>query len=212
MSRLPQNKQTLTLLRRQLGLYERMLPSLDLKRKQLTAEVNAGRRDLARREVELDGACQRIAGRIPMRAHAGRDLSGLVKVEQVRVRTVNFVGVALPELEAVETAVMPYSYLGQPHWVDTLADELQDLAVRLAELEVARRRLALLEQALRKVTQRVNLFEKVLIPESRERINRIRIFLSDQERAAVVRSKIFKNRLQDKARAKAEAARREASA
>ena len=47
---------------------------------------------------------------------------------------------------------------------------------------------------MRKVTQRVNLFEKVLIPRTREQIRRIRIYLSDAERAAVVRSKIAKRK------------------
>ena len=60
--------------------------------------------------------------------------------------------------------------------------------------QVERRRLALLDEAVRKVTQRVNLFEKVLIPRTKEHIRKIRIYLSDAERAAVVRSKIAKRK------------------
>ncbi len=52
----------------------------------------------------------------------------------------------------------------------------------------------LLEEAVRKATQRVNLVEKVLIPRSRAHIKKIRIYLSDEERAAVVRSKIAKKK------------------
>jgi V/A-type H+-transporting ATPase subunit D len=66
-----------------------------------------------------------------------------------------------------------------------------ELHVRLT---VERRRVALLEEAVRKVTQRVNLFEKVLIPRAKEHIRKIRIYLSDAERAAVVRSKIAKRK------------------
>jgi V/A-type H+-transporting ATPase subunit D len=61
-------------------------------------------------------------------------------------------------------------------------------------VDIAEQRTDALAVALRRVTQRVNLFDKVLIPRAEENIRRIMIFLSDQERAAVVRSKIAKLR------------------
>ena len=81
-----------------------------------------------------------------------------------------------------------------PQWVDRLSDELARMIELRVRLRVEQRRLALLEEAVRKVTQRVNLFEKVLIPGAKGQIRRIRIFLSDGERAAVVRSKIAKRK------------------
>ncbi|MEM8855996.1 MAG: V-type ATP synthase subunit D, partial [Pseudomonadota bacterium] len=39
-----------------------------------------------------------------------------------------------------------------------------------------------------------NLFDKVLIPTSRANIKKIRIYLSDEEMASVVRSKISKRK------------------
>jgi V/A-type H+-transporting ATPase subunit D len=58
--------------------------------------------------------------------------------------------------------------------------------------QVERRRLALLDEAVRTITQRFNLFDQVLIPRTRANIKRIQIFLADGERAAVVRAKIAK--------------------
>jgi len=63
---------------------------------------------------------------------------------------------------------------------------------RLDRVSLHRRRYALLDEAVRTITQRVNLFDKVLIPRTRANIKRIRIFLADGERAAVVRAKIAK--------------------
>jgi len=60
--------------------------------------------------------------------------------------------------------------------------------------QVEERRLALLEQAVKTITQRVNLFDKVLIPRARQNIKRIQIYLSDLQTAAVVRSKIAKRK------------------
>jgi V/A-type H+-transporting ATPase subunit D len=38
----------------------------------------------------------------------------------------------------------------------------------------------------------VNLFDKILIPDTKKNIKRVQIFLADMERAATVRSKIAK--------------------
>jgi V/A-type H+-transporting ATPase subunit D len=62
------------------------------------------------------------------------------------------------------------------------------------ERQVVSRRLALLEEASRTVTQRVNLFSKVMIPTVDKQIARIDLYLADQERAAVVRSKLAKQK------------------
>lgn len=59
---------------------------------------------------------------------------------------------------------------------------------------VERRRLAALEGAVKAITQRVNLFDKVLIPRASANVRRIRIHLSDAEMASVTRSKIAKRK------------------
>ena len=63
------------------------------------------------------------------------------------------------------------------------------------EIGLLRRQVALLAAELRVTSQRVNLFEKVKIPEAIEGIRKIKIFLGDQQTAAVVRGKIAKKNL-----------------
>jgi V/A-type H+-transporting ATPase subunit D len=81
-----------------------------------------------------------------------------------------------------------------PFWVDLMIEHLRRLAEQSVWLQVRQERLRRLEVATRRITQRVNLFEKVLIPQAEGNIRKIVIFLSDQERAAVVRSKIAKQK------------------
>jgi len=194
MARLALNKSSLSKLTRQLGTFERFLPSLDLKRKQLMAERARAQAALQRTGQTMEELRAIVAVQLPMLASRDIELTDLVRLKAVRLGEENVVGTRLPVLEAVELERREYGYLGMPQWVDRLSDEL----ARMLELHVRRaleqRRLALLEEAVRKVTQRVNLFEKVLIPRTREHIRRIRIYLSDAERAAVVRSKIAKRK------------------
>jgi V/A-type H+-transporting ATPase subunit D len=194
MARLALNKSSLSKLTRQLGTFERFLPSLDLKRKQLMAERARAQAALQRTGQAMATLRESIAGRLPMLANREIELTDLVLLKAVRLGEENVVGTRLPVLEGVEVQRRDYSYLAMPQWVDRLCDELTHMLELHVRLTVERRRAALLEEAVRKVTQRVNLFEKVLIPRAKEHIRKIRIYLSDAERAAVVRSKIAKRK------------------
>lgn len=179
---------------RQLKSFERFLPSLDLKRKQLISERARARESRGRIESEMDALQRSVRDDLPMLANYEIDLRGLVKLRQVRIGIENIMGASLPVVESVELEVEQYGYLAKPHWVDIVVKRLSGSLQLHVELEVAKQRQMLLEEAVRKATQRVNLVEKVLIPRSRAHIKKIRIYLSDEERAAVVRSKIAKKK------------------
>jgi len=117
-----------------------------------------------------------------------------VKLESVRVGEDNVVGVRVPVLEGIDCTVADYSMLAKPHWVDKVVSELQTVTELWARVQLARKRVTILAHAERRITQRVNLFEKVLIPITKQNIKRVQIFLSDGEKAAVVRSKIAKRK------------------
>lgn len=194
MARLALNKSSLSKLSRQLRTFERYLPSLDLKRKQLMAERARAQAAVQRTLRDMTVLRESIAAQLPMLANHEIELEDLVRLKTVRLGEENVVGTRLPVLEDKVVAVRDYGYLEKPHWVDRVVEALTDMIELQLRLAVERRRGVLLEEAVRKVTQRVNLFEKVLIPRSREHIRKIRIFLSDAERSAVVRSKIAKRK------------------
>jgi V/A-type H+/Na+-transporting ATPase subunit D len=192
MARLALNKASLSKQSRQLKTFERFLPSLDLKRQQLMAEQARERIAIARTRQDMEALRANVAAQMPMLANREVDLSELVKVKSASLGEHNVVGTRLPTLESVEVQVRDYGYLAKPHWVDRLVVELTRMLELQLKLAVQQRRAELLDDAARKVTQRVNLFEKVLIPRAEENIRKIRIYLADAERAAVVRSKIAK--------------------
>ena len=194
MARLALNKATLSKQVQQLKIFERFLPSLDLKRKQLLAERVKAAAALKITEQELAPIDSLIAEQFPMASREDVDLTGLVHVKHVALGQANVVGVKLPVLESTEIEMREYGLLGRPHWVDRLAQLLRETMELRIRVQVERRRLDLLEVGVRKITQRVNLFEKVLIPRTRKSIRRIRIYLSDTERAGVVQAKISKKK------------------
>ncbi len=192
MSRISMNKSSLQKERVKLKLYQRLLPSLELKRMQLLGEQRKAERALGTLHQQEREALALVGAQLPMLANKAIAVAGLVKIKDVRLGQENVVGVVLPKLEEVAFFVYPYSMLAKPHWVDRLVKEMKIMLDLRARLQVMARRVNLLAQAVKRITQRVNLFKKVLIPQTETTIARIRIFLGDAERAAVVRSKIAK--------------------
>ncbi len=186
------NKTSLKQQRDHLAMYERFLPSLDLKRRQLLLDQQRARRESSAIEQELQATLDEQQGLLALLGASSQDLTGLVAVKSVEIGEENRLGVKLPVLQEVTFQITPYSMLAKPFWVDFLVELLQ-VACRLRlQQRVARERVQKLEEAVRRITQRVNLFEKVLIPEAKRNIQRIQIYLADAERAAVVRSKLAK--------------------
>ena len=191
------NKSSLKQQRDQLNMFRRFLPSLDLKRQQLLAALKRARGELAALEREVETLFESLSKLYPLLGSSTiteQNLASLVSMKSVRIEEENVLGTKLPVAREVAFEVKDYSTLVTPFWVDLLIERLENLAEMCVHLQVRRERVKRLDYAARKITQRVNLFEKVLIPRAAENIRKIVIFLSDQERAAVVRSKIAKNK------------------
>lgn len=192
MAKVALSKTALQKERESLRLYERILPSLDLKRLQLMGELARAKThaESAREEVRRVG--RRVAETFPMMANKEVVIDRLVNVTAVHVETENVVGVKLPRLESIDVSVTPYSLMSTPPWMDALVDQLKEMLRFRAEVRILDSRVTALNRAVRRVTQRINLFEKILIPRAKDNIKRIKIFLADMERSAIVRAKLAK--------------------
>lgn len=199
MARLQLNKSSLAQQSARLRTFQRFLPALDLKRQQLMAERAKARKALQQTRDEIDQLRSHVGRELPMLGNHDVGLTNLVRVEQVVIDYENKVGTRLPKLTRIDVKVNDYSLLAKPHWVDSVVVRLHDMLELRIRLQVEQRRLELLSDAVDTITQRVNLFEKVLIPKTQDNIKRIRIYLSDNEMAAVVRSKIAKRKHAERA-------------
>jgi len=189
------NKVELTRLRRQVKTYNQYLPVLKLKQEQLQAEQLKARRALVALRESLLQAKADVASVIPMLAeHLVFDMTKYLRALEVELTKTTVAGVEVPEIGTVVFAMLSISYFGNPAWVPRAVEKLRDLVRLHIKASVFEERLARITAELRRTTQRVNLFEQVLIPDSKEAIRRIRIALGDQQVAAVGRAKIAKRK------------------
>lgn len=179
-----------------LGRFERYLPMLKLKQQQLQVTIQGIERQLREIQQAKEAAREKFAGySTVLNDVAGVNVRGLAECEEIKTSSGNIAGVQIP---IFEEAVFPqafYSLFSTPAWVDTALADLRRISDIEAREEVLERQHELLGRELTKIVQRVNLFEKVKIPEAKENIRRIRIQLGDEMTSAVGRAKIAKNKL-----------------
>ncbi len=192
MAKLSLNKASLHKESRKLKRYQQYLPSLELKRQKLVVERAKGWSQFERTKRRILECQQLVMEFLPMISNRDIDLSNLVTVTAVNIEKENIVGINLPLLKSFELSNKVYSPYLTPHWVDAVVVHLRKMLELQLQHRIEQQRLELLNIAVKKVTQKVNLFDKVLIPKTQQNIRKIRIFLSDAERADVVRSKLTK--------------------
>ena len=180
--------------------FQRYLPTLQLKKQQLQSVIMGIRQELERKEAERIQMIGDLDEWVAVFAEneifdEEKKLDQLVQPDKVIVKEDNIAGVKIPAFEELTFKDINYDVDDYPLWVDTAVFKLREIARLDAIVSTLRKQTELLEAELRTTSQRVNLFEKVKIPEAKENIRVIQVYLGDQQTAAVVRGKISKKKL-----------------
>ncbi|MEG1480005.1 MAG: V-type ATP synthase subunit D [Kiritimatiellia bacterium] len=174
--------------------FQRFLPMLQLKKQQLQAEIAGISLKLSEVQAREAVARKRLETWISLYADADVAPERLVSFNKVLTASGNIAGVAIPLYEGIDAVPTVLDPFRTPAWTDDAQTMLAELMALRAEGDVLRRQRELIQEELHTTAQRVNLFEKVKIPECKENIRVIRIFIGDEQTAAVVRGKIAKGR------------------
>ena len=178
-----------------LKMYRRYLPTLILKKQQLQTEIRAiedKAKEVRNEKLELETGFEDW---IAVFSEESAFPQGVVTVSNIRKGKGNIAGVDIPTYEGADFSRGDYDFYSTPLWVDIAADYIEKAISLDLEAEVLDEQVRLLESELRATSQRVNLFEKVKIPETQRNIKKISIYLADQQVSAVVRSKISKRKI-----------------
>jgi V/A-type H+-transporting ATPase subunit D len=199
MSKLKLTKTELKTQTDALKQYRRFLPTLQLKKQQLQMELRKSR-DLVeanRREYrELRSTLDTFVG-LYADAGAAEFILKNLSVQEVLRSTANIAGVTVPVFDKVVFTENSYDPFNVAFWLDGGLRTVRELVSLVEAGKVLEEQYRLLNIELLSTTQRVNLFEKVKIPECLENIRKIQIYLGDATTAAVVRSKIAKRKMQE---------------
>lgn len=180
--------------------FSRYLPTLQLKKQQLQVVIRQSEAEIMRLREEQAKAIAGIDNWIAVyggntELPPSHSIGNLIKIKEIKVDKGNIAGVVVPVFNALVFEDILYDLREYPLWVDRALVALRDIAKYDALISTVEERIRLLNKELRITSQRVNLFEKVKIPETKENIRVIGIYLQDQQTSAVVRGKIAKKKL-----------------
>jgi V/A-type H+-transporting ATPase subunit D len=182
-----------------LKMFQRYLPTLQLKKQQLQTEIRGIETKARELAAIRSGVLNEIHAWIAVFGEEDEfrksDGSWLVSVDRIRTGIGNIAGVEIPIFEGVEFSLEDYDLFAKPLWIDKALDRIKAMLRLDLEIKVLDEQIFRLANELRITSQRVNLFEKVKIPETLVYIKRIRIYLGDQQIAQVVRGKISKRKV-----------------
>ena len=193
MAKIKHTKTELKAQREALSRFERFLPMLQLKKQQLQAEIQVIEQRMSEKLREREQLRGDVARWVSVFAEPV-GVEDMLNVSDIITDEGNIAGVRIPILQDVKTQRADVDLFETPPWIDDAMDTTEKLIRLRVEHEILDEQKRLVSEELRTTSQRVNLFEKVKIPECRENIRVIKIFLGDEQTAAVVREKIAKRR------------------
>lgn len=195
MAKIKLTKNELKVQKDALKMYRRYLPTLTLKKQQLQAEIRTIETKAKAVRQEKENLEKGFRDWIAVFSETDAFPSGIITVSNIKKGTGNIAGVEIPTFEGADFSRGDYDLYSTPLWVDIAANHMEKAISLDLKAEVLDKQVELLEKELLATSQRVNLFEKVKIPETLENIKKISIYMADQQVSAVVRSKISKRKI-----------------
>ena len=176
-------------------MYRRYLPTLMLKKQQLQAEIRLTEVRLKELKEEKENYDSSFRSWIAVFGEKGIFTEKILKITGIKTSQGNIAGVPIPIFNGADFEVLPYDLARMPLWLDIAVKRLKQVFLLDLEGKIVEEQRKRLDHELKVTTQRVNLFEKIKIPQTRDFIKKIQVYLGDQQTAAVVRCKIAKRGL-----------------
>ncbi len=179
------NKVSLREQKQKLGMYQRFLPALEARKQLFLLQQAQVRRAIREKSLQLEASLKAAETFSPL----FREMEGLLKpflvIEKIVRSTKNFAGLKVPQLDEVVFRQPAYGFFDTPYSFETVRDRTREIILLRTELDVLEQQEALLSEGLRKTSQRINLYEQRLMPDCREAIRHINVYLQDQRAVAV---------------------------
>ncbi|MCL1837114.1 MAG: V-type ATP synthase subunit D [Treponema sp.] len=179
-----------------LKMYQRYLPTLMLKKQQLQGEIRITELRIKELRTEKDLLDESFKTWVAVFGEKGIFTPDILKITSLRTSQGNIAGVAIPIFEGADFSISPYNFARMPLWLDMAVEKMKKVILLDLEAQIVEEQRKRLDHELRITTQRVNLFEKIKIPETKGSIKKIQVYLGDQQTSAVVRGKIAKSGLE----------------
>lgn len=184
------NKTTIQQVGKQLAIREKALPILKNKEMALRVEL----KELGTKMMQLEKEKNEVDQQLKSFQPFWEEFPHIIVLDKLETSNKMVVGVKVPELKTLDFRMTDISWWNYPAWVPTGISIMEKTIELEIKLEIIGKQLELLNSARKKTTQKVNLYEKVQIPEYTEAILKIKRFLEDKDNISKAAQKIVKKK------------------
>lgn len=184
------NKTAIQNLQKELKIRQEALPTLKSKETALRNELKIAKQEYEQKNKELEDLIQQESKNYKV----WMEYPSVLSIKDIKVENKNIAGVKVPSLTHIEFFIRDHSLYAQRAWVPKGTEILKKLAKLKIELQLQKKTIEILTFARKKTTQKVNLYEKVQIPEFTAAIQKIKRFLEDEENLIKASQKIIKTK------------------
>ena len=183
--RIKLNKVSLREQKQKLGLYRRFLPALEARKQQFLLQLGVVRKDIQMRQEALTDLLKEIEPWSALIWDHEPLMRYFLEIEEVRSSVHNVAGLKIPRFEKLIFSEPPSSVFATAYSFETVLDRLRAAISLREELRILKEQEKIISDGFRKTSQRINLYEQRLIPQCREALRKIAVYLQDQQAAAV---------------------------
>jgi V/A-type H+-transporting ATPase subunit D len=188
------NKTTIQNFKRQLAIRQKALPILKNKETALRLEVV----NLTKHLEKLNIQQKQLEVELENYQNFWIEFPDILKMDKIKIHRKKVIGVKVPEIESISFKIADVSWWNLPAWIPGGIKLLKEGISLKLKADIVQKQIEILDLARKKTTQKVNLYEKVQIPEFEEAIIKIKRFLEDKENISKAAQKIVKKRKDEK--------------
>jgi len=186
------NKVSLREQKQKMAMYERFLPALEARKQQLIMQLALVRKNILDQRARMENVLAEIRTWSSLYREVDELLRYLLSIQEVRFTVRNVAGLRIRDFVEVVFKDAGYSFFGTPYSFDTVLQKTREAITLREHMKLLREQEHVLMEGFRKTSQRINLYEKRLIPQCRETVRKISVYLQDQQAAAVGVAKVAK--------------------
>lgn len=190
--RIKLNKVSLRTQKQKLAMYQRFLPALEARKQQFLMQLAIVRKQIVEQEARLKDIMQEITTWSALYGDMGPLLRYFIQIEEIKSSVRNVAGLKVPQFHGVEFSDPPYSYFATPLSFEEVLRQSRNAIDCREAIRMLKEGEQVLFEGFRKTSQRINLYEQRLIPDCREAIRKIVVYLQDQQAASVGVAKVAK--------------------
>lgn len=190
--RIKLNKVSLRTQKQKLAMYQRFLPALEARKQQFLMQLAIVRKQIVEQEARLKDIMQEITTWSALYGDLGPLLRYFIQIEEIKSSVRNVAGLKVPQFHGVEFSDPPYSYFATPLSFEEVLRQSRNAIECREAIRMLKEGEQVLFEGFRKTSQRINLYEQRLIPDCREAIRKIVVYLQDQQAASVGVAKVAK--------------------